>query len=515
MLKGKDMASKNQTVVVLDFGGQYKELIARRVRECKVHSQILAGNTPIETLKEIAPIGIILTGGPHSVYEESSPHTTKELFELGIPILGICYGMQLMAYTLGGEVKSCKVSEYGTIDTTLDQASPLFEGLDKETVSLMSHTDFVAKMPEGFKALAHTGDCPVAAMENAERRLYAVQFHPEVERTKNGTKLISNFLYNVCGAAGDYNMDDFIKNEIERIREQVGDHQVVLGLSGGVDSSVCAAILEKAIPNQLTCIFVDHGMMRKNEGDEIEEAFAGKSLNFVRVDAEKRFLTKLAGVTEPERKRKIIGEEFVRVFEEESSKFAGSFLAQGTIYPDVVESGLTTGAVIKSHHNVGGLPKDTKFIGLVEPLRSLFKDEVRALGRKLGLDERLVSRQPFPGPGLAVRCIGEITKERLDILRDADAIYRSELENADLHYSQYFAVLTDMRTVGVMGDGRTYNYVLGLRAVITSDFMTAEYAHIPYDVLDRISSRIVNEVKGVSRVVYDITGKPPATIEWE
>ena len=301
VLKGKDMASKNQTVVVLDFGGQYKELIARRVRECKVHSQILAGNTPIETLKEIAPIGIILTGGPHSVYEESSPHTTKELFELGIPILGICYGMQLMAYTLGGEVKSCKVSEYGTIDTTLDQASPLFEGLDKETVSLMSHTDFVAKMPEGFKALAHTGDCPVAAMENAERRLYAVQFHPEVERTKNGTKLISNFLYNVCGAAGDYNMDDFIKNEIERIREQVGDHQVVLGLSGGVDSSVCAAILEKAIPNQLTCIFVDHGMMRKNEGDEIEEAFAGKSLNFVRVDAEKRFLTKLAGVTEPER----------------------------------------------------------------------------------------------------------------------------------------------------------------------------------------------------------------------
>ena len=509
------MANELQTVVVLDFGGQYKELIARRVRECRVHSQILAGNTPIERLKEIAPIGIILTGGPHSVYAESSPHTTKELFEIGVPILGICYGMQLMAYTLGGEVRSCKVSEYGTIDTSIDEASPLFEGIDRATVSLMSHTDYVARMPEGFKALAHTGDCPVAAMENAARKLYAVQFHPEVERTKNGTKILNNFLYNVCGAKGDYNMDDFIKREIEHIREQVGDHQVVLGLSGGVDSSVCAAILEKAIPNQLTCIFVDTGLMRKNEGDEVEAAFAGKNLNFVRVNAEARFLAKLAGVTDPERKRKIIGEEFVRVFEEESSKYAGSFLAQGTIYPDVVESGLTTGAVIKSHHTVGGLPKETKFIGLVEPLRSLFKDEVRALGRALDLDPKLVNRQPFPGPGLAVRCIGELTKERLDILRDADAIYREELEHADLHYSQYFAILTNMRTVGVMGDGRTYNYVLALRAINTSDFMTAEYAHIPYDVLDRISSRIVNEVKGVSRVVYDITGKPPATIEWE
>jgi len=351
-------------------------------------------------------------------------------------------------------------------------------------------------------------------MYDESRRLYAVQFHPEVERTKQGTQLLRNFLYEVCGAKGDYNMDDFIQRELVRIREQVGSRQVVLGLSGGVDSSVCAAILEKAIPNQLTCIFVDHGMMRKNEGDEIERAFAGKSLNFVRVNAEDRFLIKLAGVSDPERKRKIIGEEFVRVFEEESAKFAGSLLAQGTIYPDVVESGLTTGAVIKSHHNVGGLPKDTKFVGLVEPLRSLFKDEVRELGRKLGLDETLVSRQPFHGPGLAVRCIGEITKERLDILRDADYIFREELQKADLHYGQFFAVLTDMRTVGVMGDGRTYNYVLGLRAVITSDFMTCEYAHIPYEVLDVVSSRIVNEVNGISRVVYDITGKPPATIEW-
>ncbi len=508
--------SKNQTVVVLDFGGQYKELIARRVRECAVHSQILAGDTPIQKLKEIAPIGIILTGGPHSVYKAASPHTVKELFELGVPILGICYGMQLMAYTLGGEVKPCGVSEYGTIAATYDDPKcALFDGLKCETTTLMSHTDFVARVPDGFRSVAHTADCPTAAMCDESRKLYAVQFHPEVERTAEGTKLLRNFLYKVCGAAGDYNIDDVIERQIKAIREQVGDRQVVLGLSGGVDSSVCAAILEKAIPGQLTCIFVDHGMMRKNEGDEIERAFKGKSLNFVRVDAEKRFLSKLAGVTEPERKRKIIGEEFVRVFEEESAKFAGSFLAQGTIYPDVVESGLTTGAVIKSHHNVGGLPKDTKFIGLVEPLRYLFKDEVRALGRKLGLDETLVSRQPFPGPGLAVRCIGEVTKERLDILRDADYIYREELAKAGLCYDQFFAVLTDMRTVGVMGDGRTYNYVLGLRAVITSDFMTCEYAHIPYPTLDAISSRIVNEVKGVSRVVYDITGKPPATIEWE
>ena len=506
---------KQQTVLVLDFGGQYKELIARRVRECHVYSQILPGNTPVEKIKEIAPVGIILTGGPHSVYNESSPHCTKELFELGIPVLGICYGMQLMSYTLGGKVRACSVSEYGTINTVVDTSCVLFDGVDVDTVTLMSHTDYVAEVPQGFVPVAHTADCPVAAMENTAQKLYAVQFHPEVERTKQGLQILRNFLFKVCGANGDYNIDDFIVPKIEKIREQVGDRQVVLGLSGGVDSSVCAAILERAIPNQLTCIFVDHGMMRKNEGDEIQAAFEGKSLKFVRVNAEQRFLGKLSGVTDPERKRKIIGEEFVRVFEEESAKFSGSMLAQGTIYPDIVESGITTGAVIKSHHNVGGLPKETKFVGLVEPLRSLFKDEVRELGRKLGLSDTLVNRQPFPGPGLAVRCIGAITKERLDILRDADYIYREELERAGLHYGQYFAVLTDMRTVGVMGDGRTYNYVLALRAVNTSDFMTAEYAHIPYEVLDVVTSRIINEVVGVSRVVYDITGKPPATIEWE
>lgn len=510
------MQNGNQTVVVLDFGGQYKELIARRVREHKVHSIILPGNTPIEKLKEIAPIGIILTGGPHSVYAEDSPHTVKELFELNVPILAICYGMHLTAYTLGGKVQACPVSEFGTVTTYIDDVdNKLFAGIRQITPTLMSHNDYVSQLPNGFKTIAHTANCPVAAMCNEEKNIYAVQFHPEVERTKQGSKLLRNFLYKVCKAKGDYRIDDFIEKEIVRIREQVGDHQVVLGLSGGVDSSVCAAILEKAIPNQLTCIFVDHGMMRKNERQEIEKAFAGKSLNFVCVDAEERFLTKLKGVTDPERKRKIIGTEFVRVFEEESAKFAGSFLAQGTIYPDVVESGLTVGAVIKSHHNVGGLPKNTKFIGIVEPLRSLFKDEVRTLGRKLGLDESLVSRQPFPGPGLAVRCIGDITKEKLDILRDADYIFREELSKADLHYGQYFAVLTNMRTVGVMGDGRTYNYVLGLRAVETTDFMTCEYAHVPYEVLDVVSKRIVNEVNGVSRVVYDITGKPPATIEWE
>ena len=507
---------QNELVIVLDFGGQYKELIARRIRECHVLSRILPGTTPVEKLKEMNPIGIVLTGGPQSVYLPQSPRCDRSLFELGIPVWGICYGAQLLCHVMGGEVSPCAQSEYGVTSTVLDTATGLFKGLDAQQSVLMSHTDQISRLPQGFIGAAHTSSCPYAAVFNEEKRLYGTQFHPEVINTKRGKQMFKNFLLDICHAKGDYTMRGVEKELIESIRAQVGDGQVVLGLSGGVDSSVCAALLAKAIPGQAFCIFVDHGMMRKDEGDQIEAVFASGALQFIRVNAQERFLGKLKGVTDPETKRKIIGEEFVRVFEEESEKLRGAeFLAQGTIYPDVVESGANKSATIKSHHNVGGLPKDIRFKGLVEPLRGLFKDEVRILGKRLGLPAFLVNRQPFPGPGLAVRCIGEITKEKLDLLREADAIFREELECSRVKASQYFAVLTDTRSVGVMGDFRTYGYTVALRSVNTTDFMTCEYTKIPHSVLGRTAERIVNEVRGVSRVVYDITGKPPATVEWE
>ena len=463
----------------------------------------------------MAPIGIILTGGPNSVYNEDSPHCDREIFELGIPVLGICYGSQLLAWTMGGKVEPCSTSEYGRTPMQVETSSPLFDGLDAQQIGLMSHTDRIVCLPEGFSCAAHTDNCPIAALENRERRLYGVQFHPEVESTPNGTAMIRNFLYNVCHASGDYNLRDLEKQLIEAVRAQVGEDHVLLGLSGGVDSSVCAALLARAVPGQLTCIYVDHGLMRQGETEEIRAVFADKELDFRCVDAADRFLGKLEGVTDPEQKRKIIGREFALVFEEEARKLGRiGFLAQGTIYPDVVESG-TNSAVIKSHHNVGGLPKDLGFSGVVEPLRYLFKDEVRKLGLLLGLPESLVNRQPFPGPGLSVRVLGEITREKLDILRPADAIVREEIGKCGCRADQYFAVLTGVKSVGVMGDGRTYDYTVAVRCVETSDFMTCVFAPLPWDVLRRISSRITNEVKGINRVVYDITSKPPATIEWE
>ena len=511
----------HQFVLIVDFGGQYNQLIARRVRECNVYCEVKPYTTPLAELKAMNPIGIIFTGGPNSVYLEESPHISKEIFEWGVPILGICYGCQLMAYTLGGEVTPAQddsAREYGKTKTYYNTGCKLFQGLPAEGISWMSHSDYMARVPEGFDLVAHSDACPNVAIADEAKGFYGVQYHPEVNHTEHGLDMLHNFLYEVCGAVGDWTMEDYCKTAIAAVRERVGDGKVLLGLSGGVDSSVAAALVAEAVGNQLTCVFVDHGLMRKNEGDEVEAAFAKWDINFVRADAEDRFLSKLKGVSEPEEKRKIVGAEFIRVFEEESRKVGKvDFLVQGTIYPDVIESGKGDAAVIKSHHNVGGLPDDVQFEEIIEPLRMLFKDEVRQLGRELGLPEYLVMRQPFPGPGLSIRIIGEITKEKADILRDADAIFREEIANAGLEYSinQYFAVLTNMRSVGVMGDARTYDYTLALRGVTTTDFMTADWARIPYEVLDKASSRIVNEVKGINRIVYDITSKPPATIEWE
>ena len=511
----------HQMVIVLDFGGQYNQLIARRVRECNVYCEVKPYHTPLEEICAMNPIGIIFTGGPNSVYEADSPQVDPRIFELGVPILGICYGCQLIAHTLGGKVTAAtddNAREYGKTATYYDTECTLFRGLPAEGISWMSHGDYMAKVPEGFTLTAHSANCPNVAIADEARHFYGVQFHPEVNHTENGVAMLHNFLYLACGAAGDWTMGDYLKTSITAIREKVGSGKVLLALSGGVDSSVAAALLAEAVGNQLTCVFVDHGLMRKDEGNEVEAAFSKWDLNFIRVDAEERFLGKLAGVTEPERKRKIIGEEFIRVFEDESKKIGSvDYLAQGTIYPDVIESGTGDAAVIKSHHNVGGLPDFVDFKEIIEPLRLLFKDEVRQLGRELGLPEYLVMRQPFPGPGLAIRVIGEITKEKLNTLREADFIFRDEIEKAGLAYSvnQYFAVLTNMRSVGVMGDGRTYDYTLALRSVTTTDFMTADWTRIPYDVLDRVSVRIVNEVPHINRIVYDITSKPPATIEWE